>query len=153
MAGNTRVSPPAYAAATAATQVLLTRRRRPTRLSGLSGLAAAVGSFGVAAVASRLFHERGTSDKPFHPEEATVLVTDGLYAYSRNPMYVGFTGMLVGHAIARRSALALLPIVGFVGAVDRLQIAAEEQALSTKFGPAYDDYRARVPRWIGPGSG
>ena len=153
MAGNTRVPPPAYAMAAAATQVLLTRRTRPTRLSGLSGLAVAVGSFGVAVAASRLFRERGTTDQPFHPEEATVLVTDGPYAYTRNPMYVGFTGVLVGHAIARRSALALLPIVGFLVAVDRLQIAAEEQALSTKFGPEYDAYRARVPRWLGPGGG
>ena len=150
MAGNTKIPPPAYAMTAAATQVLLTRQTKPTRLSGLSGLALAVGSFGVAISAARLFREHGTTDQPFHPEEATVLVTAGPYAYTRNPMYVGLAGMLVGHAIARRSALALLPIVGFLVVVDRLQIAAEEQALSTKFGPEYETYRARVPRWLGP---
>ena len=153
MAGNTRVPPPAYAMAAAVAQVLLTPRMSPTRLSGVSGLAVAVGSGGVAIAPDRLFRARGTTDQPFHPEAATVLVTVGPYAFTRNPMYVGLTGMLVGHAIARRSARALLPIMGFVVAVDRLQIAAEEQALSTKFGPEYDAYRARVPRWLGPGSG
>ena len=150
MAGNTRVPPPAYALAAAATQVLLSRRTKPTRPFRLFGVAVAVGSFGVAVTASRLFHERGTTDQPFHPEEATVLVTDGPYAYTRNPMYVGFAGMLVGHAIARRSPLALLPIVGFLVVVDRLQIVAEEQALGTKFGAEYDAYRARVPAGSGP---
>lgn len=49
-----------------------------------------------------------------------------------------WSGMLVGHTLARRSPVALL------------QIAAEEAALSAKFGAEYDAYRARVPRWLGP---
>ncbi len=78
-----------------------------------------------------------------------MLVTDGPFAHTRNPMYVGLTGILLGHAAARRSHVALLPIAGFLAVVDRLQISAEERALSATFGAEYDAYRARVPRWFG----
>ncbi|ANH39614.1 hypothetical protein I601_3207 [Nocardioides dokdonensis FR1436] len=150
MAVSTMIPPPAYAAAAAGAQLLLTRGRRPTRVSGLCGLVLAAGSFGVSMTADRLFRRYGTTDQPFHPERASVLVTDGPFAHTRNPMYVGLTGILLGHAAARRSATALLPIVGFLAAVDRLQIPAEERNLGAIFGAEYDAYRARVPRWLGP---
>lgn len=146
---STRIPPPAYAAAAATAQVLLTRGRRPTRLSGLLGASLAAGSLGVAVSATRLFHQHGTTDLPFHPEQTTVLVTAGPFARTRNPMYVGLVGMLVGHALARRSLRALLPAAALVAVVDRLQIAAEEAALSAKFGAEYDAYCDRVPRWLG----
>ncbi|GHJ61267.1 hypothetical protein NOK12_37850 [Nocardioides sp. OK12] len=147
---STRIPPPAYAAAAVTAQGLLAREKRPTRWSGLLGGALAAGSLGVAMSATRLFHRHGTTELPFHPEQARVLVTDGPFSRTRNPMYVGLTGMLVGHALARRSPAALLPVAAFVTVVDRLQIAAEEAALSAKFGAGYDAYRARVPRWLGP---
>jgi protein-S-isoprenylcysteine O-methyltransferase Ste14 len=86
---------------------------------------------------------------PVHPERATHLVTDGPYALTRNPMYVSMAGALVAHAIWRRSLAALLPVAAFVAVIDRLQVTDEEVALREHFGAAYDDYRARVPRWLG----
>ena len=53
-------------------------------------------------------------------------------------------------AIRRGSWAALLPVAVFVVVIDRLQILSEEAALSARFGTDYEDYRQRVPRWLGP---
>lgn len=150
MPATTMIPPPAYALAAAAVQRLLTRSSTPTRGGRIAGLTLAAGSFAFSATAIRLFHARGTTEMPFRPEEASVLVTDGPYTCTRNPMYVALAGMLLGHAIVRRSRRALLPLVVYVAVVDRLQIPAEERALHATFGDEYDAYRSRVPRWVGP---
>ena len=64
-------------------------------------------------------------------------------------MYVGMAGLLLAHAVWRRSWVALLPLGGFVLLIDRLQVEAEESALLERFGDEYESYRASVPRWIG----
>ena len=64
-------------------------------------------------------------------------------------MYVSLAGTLVGHAIARRSLAALIPVAGFIIAIDRWQIPLEEEALAEIFGDDFHDYRRRVPRWLG----
>ena len=86
---------------------------------------------------------------PVHPEQASVLVTTGANALSRNPMYVGLTGLLVANAVRLGAKRALIPVAAFTVVIDRLQIAAEESALLTKFGADYEAYRATVPRWLG----
>lgn len=63
-------------------------------------------------------------------------------------MYVGMAGLLVAHAILRRSAVAVLPVAVFVLAVDRSQIRAEEDALSAEFGDNFERYCRSVPRWL-----
>lgn len=106
----------------------------------------------MAGAAASRFSRSGTTHDPFHPEEASVLVTAGANAISRNPMYVGMAGLLVAHAIWRGSWVALAPVAAFVAFIDRVQIQAEESALLEKFGPAYDAYRAATPRWLSPQS-
>ena len=64
-------------------------------------------------------------------------------------MYLALAGVLAAHATARRSATALLLVVGFVAYLDRWQVPAEEGALTRIFGPAYEHYRSTTPRWIG----
>jgi protein-S-isoprenylcysteine O-methyltransferase Ste14 len=64
-------------------------------------------------------------------------------------MYVGMTGLLTAHAIARGSWAATLPVLGFIGIMNRVQIPAEEAALAEHFGGTYTSYAARVPRWLG----
>jgi protein-S-isoprenylcysteine O-methyltransferase Ste14 len=105
-------------------------------------------SVGLAAASARQFRSQGTTLEPFDPSRAAVLVTGGVNAVTRNPMYVGLTGLLVAHAVRRGSWAALLPVVAFTLVMDRWQIAAEEPALLTNFGPEYDAYRASVPRWL-----
>jgi protein-S-isoprenylcysteine O-methyltransferase Ste14 len=111
--------------------------------------AIAATSTALAATSARRFRRVGTTLVPVHPEQASVLVTTGANALSRNPMYVGLTGLLVANAVRLGAKRALLPVAVFTIAIDRLQIAAEESALITKFGPEYEAYRAAVPRWLG----
>jgi len=112
----------------------------------------AAASAALAASAASQFRSQGTTLEPFDPTQASVLVTTGANAVSRNPMYVGLTGLLVANAVRLGSWKALLPVAAFTMVIDRLQIAAEESALLANFGADYQDYRATVPRWLGPRS-
>jgi protein-S-isoprenylcysteine O-methyltransferase Ste14 len=107
-----------------------------------------VASLSLTGAAASQFRRRGTTVDPLHPEAASVLVTSGANALSRNPMYVGMAGLLVAHAIWRRSWAALVPVAAFVALIDRLQIRAEESALTETFGADFEAYRAATPRWL-----
>jgi protein-S-isoprenylcysteine O-methyltransferase Ste14 len=107
-----------------------------------------VASMSLAGAAASQFRRSGTTVEPFRPEDASVLVTSGANAISRNPMYLGMAGLLVAHAVWRGSLVALFPVAGFVVLIDRLQIRAEESALADKFGAEYEAYRAASPRWL-----
>jgi protein-S-isoprenylcysteine O-methyltransferase Ste14 len=76
------------------------------------------------------------------------LVTDGAYALTRNPMYVGWSCAVLGLAIARRSVWL---VAGWGIAVRRLhrEIRAEEHRLGDRFGDRAAAYRSRVPRYVG----
>ena len=89
-----------------------------------------------------------TTISPVDLESASALVTSGVFRFSRNPMYVGFTAMLVGWAVCLAAPWALVGPVAFVLFTNRFQIIPEERVMRDKFGQAYDDYQAQVRRWI-----
>jgi protein-S-isoprenylcysteine O-methyltransferase Ste14 len=76
------------------------------------------------------------------------LVIRGLYKYSRNPMYIGVTGLLVGESVfTQSSALWMYSIIVF--AMFNLYIVFfEEPRLKRDFGKEYGDYCAAVRRWL-----
>lgn len=120
----------------------------PTGIRALGATAIAGASLALAAASARQFRRQGTTVEPFEPSRATALVTTGVNAVSRNPMYVGLAGVLVANAMRRGSWTALLPVAAFAAVTDRVQIAAEESALLANFGVDYEAYRASVPRWL-----
>jgi protein-S-isoprenylcysteine O-methyltransferase Ste14 len=79
------------------------------------------------------------------------LVTEGAYAMSRNPMYVGWSAGVLGLALVTRSAWLVGAWIVAVAALDR-EVEAEERRLGATFGSAYDTYRARVPRYVAFGN-
>lgn len=82
-------------------------------------------------------------------EEPQQVVRSGLYRYSRNPMYLGILTAITGQAVVYRSpriALYLLIAALFFHCV---VVFLEEPHLARVRGPAYDEYRRRVPRWLG----
>jgi len=89
-----------------------------------------------------------TTVDPMRPDKADVLVTDGLYRFSRNPMYLAFAILLAGGAVLLGNGAALIAPAVFVWLVTLLQIKPEERALRQKFGAAYDAYCARTRRWL-----
>lgn len=103
---------------------------------------------GIAATGARGFRRAGTTTNPLKPETANALVVDGIYRYTRNPMYLGVTIALAGWAVYLTAPLAWLGPVVFAAYVTRFQIFPEERALATKFGAPYLDYMRRVRRWL-----
>lgn len=81
------------------------------------------------------------------------LVTSGPYRFTRNPMYLGHLVFLSGLALTTRSPVAALAVVGHLPWFDA-RVRRDERRLRDRFGPAYDDYCAQVPRWLslGPSS-
>ena len=102
--------------------------------------------FSVAGVLS--FRRTQTTLNPTKPQEASSLVSTGIYRVTRNPMYLGLSLVLVAWAVFLSSAWALLGVAAFVLYIDRLQIAPEERALSKLFGSEYSAYQAKVRRWL-----
>ena len=105
-----------------------------------------IGGLLLDGMAAGLFRRRGTAVEPWKP--STVLINEGPYRFSRNPIYVGFAITYVGLAVAMDSVLVLLLLIPCLFVVDRFVIRREERYLSAKFGADYDAYRARVRRWL-----
>lgn len=76
------------------------------------------------------------------------LVTGGLFAHSRNPMYVGNVTMVLGMGIMSNSYFYLLVMVPFFHFIYECIIRAEENYLRTQYGDAFETYCADVPRWL-----
>jgi len=99
--------------------------------------------------AIRQFGRAGTTVNPHQPEETSALVTGGVYAWTRNPMYLGLTIVLIGWATRLGTLTPFAGPVIFVPLIERVQILPEEHVLRARFGKEYQDYCARVYRWLG----
>ena len=84
---------------------------------------------------------------------ATQLNTEGPYALTRNPLYLGNLGIVLGLGLVAHSWLLLALCAALFAEQYQLIIAAEEEFLRERFGAAYQAYCARVPRfWPRPGT-
>ncbi len=102
--------------------------------------------FNIAGVAG--FRRARTTVNPLKPHTASTLVRSGVYRLSRNPMYVGVLLLLVAWAVYLSALWVWLGVLTFYLYIDRFQIAAEERALTARFGVDYEAYCARVRRWL-----
>lgn len=80
---------------------------------------------------------------------ATVLVTDGPFAWSRNPIYLGNTMVLTGCGVAFGNAWFLPAAAVAAAMVTLLAIRREEGHLAARFGADWSAYAARTSRWFG----
>jgi protein-S-isoprenylcysteine O-methyltransferase Ste14 len=76
------------------------------------------------------------------------LVTTGIYAHTRNPMYVGNLLIAIGLAVASNSWITIAIAVPLGLFMYASIIAAEEAYLRGRFGAAFDAYCRDVPRWL-----
>lgn len=80
--------------------------------------------------------------------EPSALITTGVYGFSRNPIYLGDALVLAGAGALVGAWSTLLVVPAFVRVINRRFIAPEEARLARAFGPAYEDWAARVRRWV-----
>ncbi len=104
--------------------------------------------FGVALAGVIAFHRSGTTVNPTTPEKSLLIVSTGVYRFTRNPMYLGFALALAGFATYLSNAASLLMVPVFVTYLTRFQIKPEERVLLDKFGAPFREYMATVRRWI-----
>ena len=112
-------------------------------LLGLVPVALGV-ALNLAAVSA--FRRHATTTDP--EGQPAALVTDGIYARTRNPMYLGGLLILLGFALLLDSLtpFAVPPLYAALAALRF--IPPEERRLAMTFGAAYAEYAARVRRWV-----
>ena len=100
----------------------------------------------IAFTAIRQFRRAGTNFKTH--EASTAIVTDGLYRYSRNPIYIALGLVYAGIAVAADGLWAMALLAPTLVVVRHGVIAREERYLEGKFGDEYLRYKASVRRWL-----
>ncbi|MDH2997129.1 protein-S-isoprenylcysteine methyltransferase [Pasteurellaceae bacterium LFhippo2] len=100
----------------------------------------------IAALA--LFLQKKTTINPLAPSKTQKLVTNGIYRFTRNPMYVGLLCWLIAWGLWLGNTFAFLVIWGFMVYITRFQIIPEEKILEQKFSTEYLNYKQKVARWL-----
>jgi len=115
-------------------------------------LIAALTLFGMACVidvwALLSFKKQKTTIDPRYPHKTSSIVTNGIYNYTRNPMYLGLVLILSAISIYFAARFSFFVIAAFILYMNAFQIKPEEETLEKQFGEAYLNYKARVRRWI-----
>jgi protein-S-isoprenylcysteine O-methyltransferase Ste14 len=103
-------------------------------------------ALGLIVWAAFLFRRAGTNIRPYLP--STALVVSGPYKFTRNPMYLGMAGALLGTAVFMGSLTPFIVLPAFMALISERFIVPEETKLEAAFGRDYLDYKARVRRWL-----
>jgi len=147
-----RIPPPLIFVVFALTAILCARLLPGASVSvpGQSVVAGLLLAVGIVVIAAALlqFKRARTTTNPLVPEAASALVDRGIFAHTRNPMYLGLSLGLAALVVWLGNAAGLALVAGFIAYIGRFQIAPEERALRAKFGETFDAYATRVRRWI-----
>ncbi len=81
-------------------------------------------------------------------DKSTSLVTEGIYRYTRNPMYLGMALLLLGLSLCFRNVIGLIVPVLFFLIIDLVFIPFEEKKMEITFGESYLAYKDKVRKWI-----
>ncbi len=135
-----RWTPSSHSTSSASARTLSTSLRGASAMLGLAAV-------GVMATASVQFWQHHTTIDPRHPDRTRVLNHTGIYALSRNPIYLADLLFVAAHGIHTTRARSVLPLAGAWLWFDRVQVPREETALRARFGAEYADYQNRTPRW------
>jgi len=96
--------------------------------------------------ADRTFKHLNTTVKPF--EQPQSLVTTGPFRFSRHPMYLGMTAIVIGLWLCLGTTTPLFVVPLFVLVMSVIFIPAEEHMMEKHFGDKYRAYCKRVRRWL-----
>ena len=147
-----KIPPPAIAVLVAVAMWGLSLVTSPLQVPAVvrlwAALAIAVVGLGFSAAGVISFRRAKTTLNPTKPQSTSSLVCSGIYAVTRNPMYVGLLFVLVALTVFLSSAWALLGPAAYFLYIGRFQIAPEERALTALFGAEYAAYLSKVRRWL-----
>ncbi|CAN7759170.1 Phospholipid methyltransferase [compost metagenome] len=147
-----KIPPPVVALLTGLLMWLASRLNAPVdvpfgiRVGVAVAIACAGAVIGVSAMVS--FLRAKTTMNPIKADAASSLVADGVFRFTRNPMYLSLLLYLSAWAVYLSNWLALPFLPMFVLYINRFQIAPEERVLSSLFGAQYVAYKGRVRRWL-----
>ncbi len=100
----------------------------------------------IMLIAVAAFSRAKTPIIPF--ERSTALVVEGMYQFTRNPMYLGMVLVLTGAGVFFGVVSAFLPIPFFIRGITANFIRGEERFLEDIFGEVYVAYKQKVRRWV-----
>ena len=112
------------------------------------GIFLLLSGFFILVSAVRLFRKDETTVNPLSPEQATKLVTDGIFKYSRNPMYLGMAIVLSSIAVFFNLIGGIILVALFCAYITKFQILPEERAMRDLFSDDFDKYTKVTRRWI-----
>ncbi|WOP14531.1 isoprenylcysteine carboxylmethyltransferase family protein [Ottowia sp. SB7-C50] len=121
---------------------------QPWSVTTVVGLSIALAGGGFALAGALAFRRARTTVNPLSPHRASALVTNGIYRFTRNPMYLGMLLVLAGWAVYLGNAVAFVGLPLFVAVLNALQIKPEERILRERFGEHFTRYAGRVRRWM-----
>ena len=110
------------------------------------GLLVGAGGFAIMMWAWWLFRKSATAICP--TDTPSVLVSSGIFRITRNPMYLGMFGILIGIAVFVGGLFFYVAAIVYFTVMNVVFCPYEENKLSACFGDAYGSYSARVGRWI-----
>jgi protein-S-isoprenylcysteine O-methyltransferase Ste14 len=90
---------------------------------------------------------RAADTGPSHEDDPPELLTDGVFRYSRNPIYLGNRLQYTGLSFLYNSAWPVVVLTPLLVHFDRV-IGREEDYLESTFGQEFKRYRETVPRWF-----
>lgn len=104
------------------------------------------GFIGIAGVIA--FRQHKTTVNPHKIENASNLVSNGIFNYTRNPMYLGLVVGVIGSAFIFRDASGFVFALLTCLYLQRFQIQPEERMMHELFGEEFARYCKRVNRWL-----
>lgn len=105
-----------------------------------------LGGLGLLVAALRQFKRADIDARPWMPTAG--IMDQGLYSWTRNPIYLSFAIMHLGIAFLLLNAWVALMLIPALLVIRYYVIAREEQYLEATFGEPYLRYKGRVRRWL-----
>ena len=102
----------------------------------------------IIIISFQMFKRKKTTINPIKIEKASSLVTNGIFKYSRNPMYFGMVLILISTGIKFNFYGGILMIVIFICFITYFQILPEERAMLKLFGKDFINYKNKTRRWF-----
>jgi len=100
------------------------------------------------AGATYLFIQARTTVNPTTPKNSSNLITNGIFQYTRNPMYLGLLLCLIGWSLWLENIITIGGAVVFYWYINKHQIPFEEVALAEKFTEKFQQFCEKTRRWL-----